>query len=207
MTHGATLLSGTVPVHALAPLEYRYALDAAMTMLTQAPAYTVRVCCNVPPLEGEVSQRLVPNTREQGHAALWLEPMVDDWRGQFRTLVKGLPVGAPLIILLSLPLARCVTERRTWAGRPVGMNPLATWKLYRALAGAGFELKGVYGFHSLASIVLNLIGQLLDRRNRPDVADRFHFAGRLRYGTAGALLPFSTVALVVVSKCTSRTQT
>ncbi len=196
----ATAIGVALPVYDLAPLEYRYALDVATAVLTSAASDSVLVYCNVPQLKREVQQRLTVSTTQHGRAALWLEPMVEDWRTQLDRISCQLLPGAPLALILSLPLARLLPERRTWVGHPVAMNPAAVWRLYRALKCSGFSVSGVYGLHSPAAIALNQVSRVLERLDRPDLADRFHFAGRLAYRTSGLRVTLSTVALAILRR-------
>ena len=200
------MTTGALPVYARAPHEYRYALDAAMAVLGRTDRNAVLVRSNVPQLEGEVRQRFTSSMQAPVQAALWLEPMIDSWCIQFEALAAELPQGAPFVIILSLPLARLVPERQSWRGTPIGMHPIAIWRLYRTLIGAGFTIMQLHGIHTASSSVLNLVSRILDRVDRPDLADRVHFAGRLRYRMTGPQSPLSTVALVVAESSSRRTQ-
>src|SRR5689334_4082498 len=112
---------GTLPMRELAPLDYRYALDAAMSTL--AGPVAPLVLCNLPELTGEVAARIphsVPYDDATG--ALWVEPLVGSWQADMIRLTRVLPCGAPLAIVASRPLARLVPERHTWRGHPLGMQ-------------------------------------------------------------------------------------
>jgi hypothetical protein len=190
---------GFLPVSNLAPLEYRYALDASMPTLAGARSLAVR--CHVPELLSEIRQR-VPHYSDgpASAAALWVEPMVDTWRADLKALAQGLPTGGSLVIVASRPLARLVPERTGWRGQPLGLGVAGIVRLRRALAQAGFILEASYGVHSLFAIGLSLVGQQLARRGRADLGDRLHFAGRLRYCVDGLLAPLATVALLFARK-------
>ena len=189
---------GTLPVAWLAPLDYRYALDAAMAALAGADAPLVR--CNVPELVGEVQQRLPDQVAQTAHGALWVEPLAATWRADLDVLAGALPGGAPLAIVVSRPLARLLPERRAWGGRPLGLRPGGIGRLCRALPRAGFALEASHSVHTPVAIGLNIASRLAERWGRPDLGDRLHAAARLRYGTQGPLAALSTVALLIARK-------
>lgn len=186
----------TVPVSRLAPLEYRYALDAAMVWLADRH---VLVRCELPELKHEVQQRIPRPVAAGADAALWIEPRAATWQAELASLVKALPAGAPIIIIASRPLARLIPERRTWDGTALGMQFGGFRRLYRALAHAGLRVDSSYGVHSVQAIGLNLLGQQAERWGRPDIGDRLHFAARRRYCATGVSV-FSTVGLLVARK-------
>ena len=193
-------LIGSSPVWCLPPLEYRYALDAAMARLGNARAPIV--ICNAPSLLGEVRQRGLSGDRwsPAADAALWVEPLVDTWPTDLATLDDALIAGAPLTIVASLPLARVLPERRSWHEHPLGLQPGGIDRLRRGLVRCGFALDAMYGIHSMIAVGLSLLSRLAARSGRPDLGDRLHFAARLRYCVAGPLAALSTVALLVARK-------
>ena len=188
-----------LPVAALAPLEYRYALDAAMPQLAAAGAVAVR--CHADELLGEVRQRL-PQWAEPGmaRAGVLVEPMVDAWQADIDWFALTLPNHAPLAIVASLPLARLVPERRAWFGKPLGTTTSGLRRLYHALDQAGFGQRRSYGVHSALSIALGVVSGRAARMGRPDIADRLHFAARLHYCTTGPFVRFATIALIIAQK-------
>lgn len=189
---------GTLPMCDLAPLDYRYALDATMPTLA---GHTVQVYCNVPALEGEIRQRLPRQaTVNAVTAALWVEPLVSTWAAEIDTLTRQLPAGAPLVVVASRPLARLLPERRSWNGRPLCMGLGGVCRLRHALALAGFRVAAVHGIHSLYAIALNILSRQIERRGRPDGGDRLHFAARLHYRAPSPLAAMSTVALLFAHK-------
>jgi hypothetical protein len=187
---------GTLPVWNLAPREYGQALDAAMALLAGEETPVLR--CEVSSLAAEARQRL-PAWRETGPAgtALWIEPLEDDWQAALDALCAGLNGGGTMVIVTSRPLARLLPERRGWPGKALGLQRGGLGRLRRALAEAGLALETEYGLHSLPATLLNVLGQMASRWNRPDLGDRLHFAGRLRYVASGPLARLSTVALLV----------
>jgi len=182
----------------LAPLDYRYSLDAAMTAVA-GRATAVR--CDVPELMSEIRRRIPsPAAFGDAEAALWVEPLLGTWRSDLITIAEALPHEAPLVIVASRPLARRLPERRSWNGQPLGMQPSGIRRLRQALADVGFRLEAIYGVHSLRAIVLNLLSEQAGRWGYPGLSDRLHFAGRLCYCTIGPFAALSTVALLMNRK-------
>jgi hypothetical protein len=190
---------GTHPIASLAPLDYRYALDAAMSVLARKAALAIR--CNAPELAGEVYQRIPLRIEARvASAALWIEPLTDTWPAELQALAGALPAGAPLVVVASRPLARLLPERRAWSGQPLGFRPSGIGRLGRALPRAGLALQASYGIHSASSIGLSLLGRQIAHLGHPDLGDRLHFAARLRYCVSGPLAALSTVALLIATK-------
>lgn len=204
---------GVHPVSKIAPLDYRYALDALMARLAQ-PA-NLLVHCNLPELEDELRQRAllasltnIRRSTDKAQAGLWIEPLTGSWQTDLNEFSTQLPKNAPLIIIASRPLARLLPERRQWtAVAPLAMQTGGLNKLRRAVVKAGFKIETQHGMHTVAAIGLNSFGQQLNRLNRPELADRCHFAARLHYCKGGVVSPFSnlqatfsTVALLVARK-------
>ncbi len=182
-----------------APLDYRYALDAAMSLCGASTWPTV--VCNVPQLVAEIDYRRAGrDASASATVAIWIEPMVQGWRAELATLSQQVQAGGTLVVIASLPLARILPERRTWGGDPLTMHPGGLRQLSRALARAGFRLTSRHGIHTPAAIGLNLLSRQLEARGCPDLGDRLQFAARLRYATDGPLASLSTVALLVVEK-------
>lgn len=190
---------GTLPASKLAPLDYRYALDAAMTLLpATAPPL---LCCNAPALEAEVRQRIPQRaTRHKATAALWIEPLHTTWRADLRRLSRSLAPGGTLVIVASQPLARLVPERRAWSEQPLGMRVRGLAPLWQTLRLAGFTLDRPHGMHSLHSIMMHMLSRQCERWGRPDLGDRLHFAARLQYRVHGPWATFATVTLRVARK-------
>jgi len=190
---------GTLPMIARAPLDYRYAFDAAMSVLAGKSAPLV--LCNVRELMGEIRQRIpVWAESRSAPAALWVEPLADTWRDELESFTNALPEGAPLAIVASRTLAYLLPERHSWEGRPLGFQPGGIGQLERTLGSAGFTIEASYGIHSVLAIGLNILSRLMDRGGRPDIGDRLHFAARLRYCTTGPLARCSTVSLFFARK-------
>jgi hypothetical protein len=190
---------GTLPVYERSPLDYRYALDAAMPHLARSVVPLVR--CEVAALVPEVQQR-IPNAAQQGPVwtALWVEPLIAGWRDALRDLSGAVIPGGRLVVVASRPLARLLPERQTWADQPLGLTPLGLYRLRLALRQAGFHVTAMYGVHSGTAIFLNLVSDQLACLGRPDLADCLHFAARLRYISAGPVAALATVALLFTRK-------
>ena len=183
---------------ALAPLDYRYALDAAMTLLTPHGPALVR--CDVPVLVDEILQRFPTRTKIDPSSGLWVEPLNDTWQATLDHFAAELPAQARLVIIASRPLACLLPERRGWEKKPLGLRLRGLAQFRPALRRTGFVLEASYGIHTLTSISLNVVGQQLSRLDQPDLADRLGFAARLRYCTTGSAAALATVALLVARK-------
>jgi hypothetical protein len=189
---------GTLPVARLGPLDYRYAIDAVIPLLDgQVPL----VCCGVAELEAEIRQR-IPRWSEvrPARAALWVEPLAETWQANLQMLSGRLHPGALLAVIASRPLARLLPERRSWRGRPLGLEPGGIGKMRRALVESGYVIEASYNVHTLFAIALNAFSRLADRVGRHEVGDRLHFAARLRYCAGGSLATPATVALLSARK-------
>ena len=190
---------GTFPAFAAAPLEYRFALHAAMSAV--AGRRTPMVICNIPHLVNEVRQRLpCYDETHEPRAGLWVEPLADSYSLDLAAFAHRLPPGAPLVVIASLPLARYLPECRGWIGRPLGQRLGGSGRLRRALVRSGFAISHRYGVHSVLAITLNLLSRLMERWHRPALADRLHFAARLRYCSAEPLSSLATVTLVFATR-------
>ncbi len=182
-------------ISALAPLDYRYALDAAMPLLARAQAPLL--LCRVPQLAIPLGP---DSTARASDVALWVEPLADTWQADLALLATHLAVNGQLLLVFSRPLAAILPERRSWGIRALGTRLGGIRRLRSALSRAGFSLETGYGIHTVVAMGLNLISQQLERWGRPDLGDRLHFAARLRYCTDGPLAVLSTVALLVATK-------
>lgn len=189
---------GGLPAWEQAAREYGQALDVAATLLMGRGAPLVR--CAVPPLAAEVEQRLSCQA-EQGpvSAALWVEPLPDGWRSELDALAGALAPGGRLVVVASRPLA-CLLSAQSPGQGPLGRRPGGLLRLWHAMSARGLSVEVEYGLHTATAIGLNLLAHLVARWGRPDLGDRLNFAGRLRYCTAGALAPLSTVALLLAHK-------
>lgn len=185
---------GSLPRYAQAPLDYRYALDAAMPLL--AGANSVAVACRIPVLSAEIDQRVsCISPKGQTSAGLWVEPLVDTWQADLVDLAGRLHAGSPLIVVASQPLARIIAERQSWPATALGLQPGSLRKLRRALSQSGFRIEQRHGIHSLGAILFNQLGRQLAGWRRPDLSDRMEFAARLRYRIGPPWTAFATVSL------------
>lgn len=186
----------------VAPLEYRYALDAAMPVV--AGRNSPMVLCNVPQLESEVRQRLSHISEPQlAMAGLWIEPLRGSWMNDLEKIQHTLNCNSPLIILASRPLANLLPERKSWTGRPLGTHLRGLSNLSQALLESGFVLESNYGVHSIWAIALSLVSRTVDLCGRPDLGDRLQFAARLHYCIRGPLAGLSTLALIFARRVSS----
>jgi hypothetical protein len=192
---------GTIPLLQQAPLDYKYALDAAMATLANKSAPFV--VCAVPQLAAEIRQRLPNWASGPASAALWVEPQHGTWRAEIAQFAKNLAPGAPLVIIAARPLARLLPERKAWADRPLGLEFYGLGGLKRCLQ-ADFLLEAEYGIHSISAIGLSLIGQQMEGRGHPAIGDRLHFASRLAYQQSGWLANWATVALLFAVRQASK---
>lgn len=188
---------GSLPRYAQAPLDYRYALDAAMTWL--GVQERVAIICNARALDGEINQRLAA-AASPASAALWVEPLIASWTADLNELTGRVAGGAPLVIVASLPLARIIPERRSWLDAPLGMQAGGLRHLRQALAADGWRAEDRYGIHSLRSMICNQVGQRLAAIGRPDLADRLEFYARQHYRTSPPWTSWATVCLWAARK-------
>lgn len=191
-------MTGSLPAWEQAAREYGQALDVAMTLLMGRGVPLVR--CAVPPLAAEVEQRLTCHAKQGPvSAALWVEPLLGGWRSELDGLAGDLAPGGWLVVVASRPLARLLSAPSPGQG-PLGQRPGGLLRLRRGMSARGLSVEAEHGLHTATAIGLNLLAHLVARWGRPDLGDRLHFAGRLRYCTAGALAPLSTVALLLAHK-------
>ncbi len=190
---------GTVRASDLAPLDYRYALDAAASLLSgEGPAF---VLCPVAELRDEVRQR-VPRwaAKPDAAAALWVEPLLGTWRTDAEMLRNVLPNGALLAVVLSRPLARLIPDRRAWAPEAVGLQIRGAGRIRSTLGAVGFAVEASHGIHSAVAIGLNLAARQCARFGCPDLGDRLQFAARRHYRVSGPTEGLATVGLLIARK-------
>lgn len=194
-------MSSVHPPPANVPLDYCYALDAAMTML----GGDTSVIFGVRELVREVRHRIPGHTSQPLlNGALWIEPLSVTWRHEVRQINDTLPAGARLVVITSRPLARILPERRSWSSGALGLQPRGNARLRHALAGSGFEVEATYGMHTIHAIGINMLSRFAGAIGRPALSDRLHFAARLCYCTSGRLAPYSTVGLLVMRRVRKR---
>ena len=187
------------PPVVLAPLDYRYALDAAMSLC--AGCGRPAVICNIPELLAEIDYRVPSGSASSSPgAAVWIEPLGGSYRDDLASLHQLMPAGGMIAIVASLPMARILPERRAWEGGALGMHVLGVRRLTQSLVEWGFVISSRYGIHTPTAIGLHLVSRQFERRGRADLGGRAHFAARLRYATDGPLAMFSTVALLTAVK-------
>lgn len=189
-------------------------------MATLAGLTPLVVHCQEPSLWGEVGQRIgsTPES-DQAAGALWIEPRVADWPATLARLTTSLTPRGTLAIVASRPLARLLPERRgevmiqspllgkranaeppgATVTAALGLTPGGIGRLRSALERSGHAVEE-YGIHAVAAIARNLLAQQVERRGRPELGDRLHFAARGCYCWRGPFAPLSTVALLVARK-------
>ncbi|MCG8352018.1 MAG: hypothetical protein MI924_29990 [Chloroflexales bacterium] len=183
----------------LAPLDYRYALDAAMTML--APTGPPHVYNNLPQLEDEVRWRIpLPAETIQASGILWIEPLPGVWLHELERLVQALSLGAPLVVVASLRRAQSLIECRSWEWRALGFQPRGIRRLEQALRQAGLRIEASYGFHTQIADRLAKLGQLVARCGHPGLGDQLHFRAHLQYYSQNLRNAHATVALLLARK-------
>jgi hypothetical protein len=185
------------PVYALAPLEYRYALDAALTLVPDRRR--VRVQCNLAALQADVAARIA-DTTQSATAVLWIEPLQQTWKQEMQQLAAELPLGGTLLMLASHPLAGLLPERADWREQPLGIQPAGIRQLRQAFRQLGLRMQARYGVHSLSSISWNMLSHAAQRIARPDLADRLRATAQQHYLSSGMLAGLATVGLVCAQK-------
>lgn len=174
-----SLVNTAVLVSELAPLEYRIALDAACAWL--APHPPLRLRGEQPGLAAELEMRLAPSLQPPWRSALWIEPQRDGWQAALAELAAALPNQARLAVLLSLPLARRLPERRDWRGTALGEQAGGLARFLRALPENGFALHSLHGLHSGQAVLLNALAAVARKAGRLALGDRLEFSARRSY--------------------------
>ncbi|MGB1249178.1 MAG: hypothetical protein ACPG8W_00985 [Candidatus Promineifilaceae bacterium] len=160
----------------MVPHEYVNALDALPSFVDMTQVGWV---CKSAELHTLMATRF-PNASQSRHL-VWMEPQEGE-RPPFAC--------EKLVVIAALPLMRLIPERRGWRDAPVG-----AWRLRRLLRRHGWRISAEYRFHTCTSILLNMLAQQLEQKGQPARADRWQFAGRLRY-VSQFPIP-STLALMV----------
>ena len=156
-------LCGTQNVSALAPLDYRYALDAAMPLLAQAQAPLV--LCHAPQLETAAWH--LPAIESPTHdVALWVEPLAVSWQADLAWLATRLALNGQLIVVLSRPWRfSCLSVAPGTSARWVrgwGHPPVAG-----ALSAQGFGWRRAMASIRWWVMGLSLMGQQLNGEAAP----------------------------------------
>lgn len=216
---------GTLPMSALAPQHYRAALDGAAAILAgglplvvyEQLATTETTLLPDPltgpahgqignearehsPLWGELRQRWRLESGAAEDGVLWVEPSIHDWRPTLAALVRRMPPGAPLVVLLSCPAARLLKARGSWPGQPLGLTPLGLASMRGALTWHDCTIGAQHGFYTPTAALLGSAGRLCIGLRRPDLADRLAQFARMCYHTEGLLAQTCAVALLVACK-------
>lgn len=188
---------GALPVYDLAPLEYRFALDAAVSVIGYRDDILVQ--CGQSILLPEVRNRIPPlQVSPPAGAGLWIEPQVGSWKDDLEAFQKLEPP-ATLAIIASMPLARFMEEWKVRRGetKALSIRIGGLSDLCRALLNAGFEIQSHYGIHTIQAIGLNFISRWASSLGYSALSDRLLFKARLKYCTTGMFKNLSTVALIL----------
>jgi hypothetical protein len=161
-------------------MEYLHALDVIASWLCHC--IPISILCQATELSHEVAQRFPPASNQtHANAVLWVEPQLADWRTQLDDIAHKLNPGGYLAILISLPMARFLVERRSWRTIALGLQSSGGSKLRRALSAHSLVIRGCYGFHTQQAACWNLLASAVERLKRPDLSDRLVSAARLSY--------------------------
>jgi hypothetical protein len=189
---------GTLPVYAMASLEYRLAIDAASVWLARSIPVGLR--CEQPALEHECRQRLPVVQIPPWQSLLWLEPQYSSWRPALDDLASHLLPGARLAVLLSLPAARHLPGFHAWGSDPLGVR-FGGWKhLQQELAAQSFILDTARAFHGGQSVFWSTSSRVARLLHRCALADRLEFNSRLHYLQPLAASWLSTCALLLAHR-------
>jgi hypothetical protein len=188
----------TVPVYELALMEYRLGLDAASVWL--APYPPLKLLCEQPALVREVKQRLLITAISPWSSGLWIEPQAVSWKVALAEFSRQLISTCRLAILLSLPSARRLPERRDWAGSPLGEQSGGIRKLMHILPEHGFMIDTIQGFHCGQAVLLNTVAQINRKIGCVAWADRVEFAARKQYIQPLSKAWHATCALVLATR-------
>lgn len=213
-----------LPVADLAPLDYRFSLDAAMAHLAPGPDEVVCVLNNLPALEVEVRQRLHRALHglalQQGPregvgmavlgSGLWLQPLAGTWIAELGALARAIPSGGRLAVIASQPLCLVLPglgvrsnpdeSLSSAAATPLGMQIGGLRKLLHRMRASGFSVEATYGVHTLVAMAAGILSRRAERWNRADLGDRLHFWARRSYYVDGLAWRLATTALLTARK-------
>lgn len=165
------------------PHDYLNALDALPSFVQMDKLAWV---CNSAEFHPTLYSRL-PAT-EAPRFLLWVEPQISEPLPTLDNIER-------LVVIASQPLACILPERKGWQDAPRGMRVGGLRGLKRELRRKGWQLSAEHHFHTVQSIILNMLSQ---RVRQPARADQLHFAARQRYATAAPA--FATVSLTVYER-------
>jgi hypothetical protein len=151
-------------------------------------------------LELEISFRLPATDTSAWQSALWVEPQQSSWPNTLDELSHQLPPNSRLAIILSLPTARFLPERRSWSTTSLAEHAGGLPSLVPALPQYGFSLQSIHGFHTAHSVLLSLLATLSLKLHRFAQADHLGFTAQKHYITPTSTAWFATCALVLVTR-------
>jgi hypothetical protein len=147
----------------------------------------------------DTHQNVAINTEKLPDAAyrclIWAEPEQNTFAHVLDSIQQVTPI-ADLHIITSNPLAQRLPEWHTPQRQPA-TQPIGFCASMHALRQSRYQVVGMYGFHGPLSIAWGVLGQLMARIRRNDLADRCHFAMRLTYmvqGWQARLAPVSVIS-------------
>lgn len=184
-------------VYALAPLEYRVALDAAVVWCSSSAHG--RVICQSEALYPEVTQRIDVNLPPPWGSMVWLEPQTEDWTGIIKTSIQGGKSISRLAAILSLPPARYLPEKPE-SQSPLGYLRGGIHRLCKELEQAGLAKQAIFGLHSGQSVGLNYLANASRQMGLPALGDRFEFYAKKHYTKSLQKAWGATCALVLAAK-------
>lgn len=130
---------------------------------------------------------------------VWAEPEQATGAQALQNMRQLLDRDSRLYVIVSQPLARLLPE---WRGagqlpatRPAGLRRTIGW-----LQEQGWSIVQMYGFHGPTSIMWEMVGRLMDRAGRADLADRCHFKMRDTYIVGGAQVVLAPVAVLAATR-------
>jgi hypothetical protein len=132
-------------------------------------------------------------------ALIWAEPETTSASRTLAAVAALLAAEGTLYVLGSGWLARRLPEWRGPATRPA-RTPLGLMALADLMRRHGFTRYVTVGSHGPRSIALGVLGQLLDRLGRPELADRCEAGMRETYLQTGPLAGLAPVRLTIARR-------
>jgi hypothetical protein len=193
-------------------LDYQFALDLCVARASQANG-RVGVVASSQFYERQLQARLGPaalllgTDPEQlslvGHGSLsaliWAEAEATSATQTLAAIAALLATDGTLYVFGSGWLARRLPEWHEPATRPA-RTPLGLMALAALIRRHGFTRHVTVGSHGPRSIALGVLGQLLDRLGRPELADRCEAGMRETYLQTGPLAVLAPVRLTIARR-------
>ena len=186
-----------VPVYVKIPSEYQIALDAACVWVSENVTH---FHCGSGMLRSEILQRVNIVDRSSQSSVLWVEPQVGQWEKTLSSFSQELPFGSNIAVVLSLPLAKRLPERKNWKDHPIGFQRYGLKNLCFTLASHSFSLEGIYALHTGNSILLNQLAAIIRSMKFYALADRLEFVAKKHYIRTWKGAGIATCALILATK-------